>query len=335
MKGTTLLSDFLTALGVRHTAQYSDAAFMGMPFKSLFGLSRLLTQYGVASQAIMLSDKTQLTKLDTPFLAQEGSAFVIVNSISDGAVDYTLYHDKYHVGLQQFIDKFTGVVLLAFPDENSIEPNYGRHHFYTLAASAKTLLLAVSAVVLLVFALCSTSLCSHISLILLLLTDLAGLAVCYMLMLKTLKIKSHTADRFCGILQKHGCDTVLEQKASTFFGLFSWSEVGLAYFVISTLILLISPDSANYLAIVNACCLPFTVWSISYQKFVIKTWCTLCVTVQSLLWCQFLCLLLGGWFVSGTFSFLTFIAIAFAYLGTMLLTNRIRTGNAVPEDDPH
>ena len=186
---------------------------------------------------------------------------------------------------------------------------------------------------MLTFALCSTTLCQHLSLILLLLTDIAGLTVCYMLMLKTLKIKSHTADRFCGILQKHGCDTVLEKKASTFFGIFSWSEVGLAYFTISTLILLISPGSANYLAIVNACCLPFTIWSITYQKFVIKTWCTLCVTVQCLLWCQFLCLLLGGWFTAGSFSLPILIVIGFAYLGTMLLINRIRTGNSVPPDN--
>lgn len=35
---------------------------------------------------------------------------------------------------------------------------------------------------------------------------------------------------FLTALQKKGGDRVLEQKASTFFGMFSWSEVGFAAF---------------------------------------------------------------------------------------------------------
>ncbi len=47
MAGTTIFTDFLTELEVPHTREYSDKQFENMPFKSLFGLSKLLGQYPV------------------------------------------------------------------------------------------------------------------------------------------------------------------------------------------------------------------------------------------------------------------------------------------------
>ena len=52
----TILSDFLNELQVPHTAGASDRAFHSMPFRSLFGVSRLLSCYGMASCALDLPD---------------------------------------------------------------------------------------------------------------------------------------------------------------------------------------------------------------------------------------------------------------------------------------
>lgn len=117
----------------------------------------------------------------------------------------------------------------------------------------------------------------------------------------------------------------LEQKASKFFGLFGWSEVGIAYFSVTTLIMLIFPQQIHYLALINGCCLPFTFWSIWYQKFRIKTWCTLCVTTQCLLWLQFFCYLLGGWWHDIFPLQPSLFAMGAAYLATLLGINRVMT----------
>lgn len=323
MKGITIFSDFLAALGVQHTGKYSDQRFRTMPFKSLFGFVRLLKEYGVDCQGLQLADKKQVASLPVPFLAKQKNGFVIVEKIGEEGVQYEYYHQQYSKTLQQFLDRFSGTVLLAYPTADSKEPEYAKHHFYALADVAKKWILAAAVVFMLVFGYIWSGIYQHLSLILLSLTDFAGLYVCYLLMQKSLKVKSKAADRFCGVLQKHGCDHVLEQKASSFYGLFGWSEVGMAYFTVSTLLLFIFPEMWHWLALINGCCLPFTVWSITYQKFVIKTWCTLCVTVQTLLWLQFFCFLFGGWWHDIFPLRIELFVAGAAYLAVMLVYNRL------------
>lgn len=152
--------------------------------------------------------------------------------------------------------------------------------------------------------------------------DLLGLWLTAMLMQKTLKIKSKAADHVCGILQAGGCDSILELKASSFFGIFKWSEVGFAYFSVSLAALLAFPGSIGALALCNVCCLPFTAWSIWYQKFRAKAWCTLCVSVQATLWLLFLCYLLGGWLSQALPLRLPTLVLAACYGATLLAINR-------------
>lgn len=326
----TVFSDFLKVLKVPHTEEFSDAQFRGMSFKSLFGFSRLLNSYGIASETIQLADKSKMADIPTPFLAQEGSFFVIVTSISkneDGTGTVELLHfgnpEKWTI--EQLIQKSTGIVLLAHTDSDSKEPDYGQHHLHELAMKAKSKVLILASAFVLICGFIVSGLWHNLSTILLSLVDLAGLVITWFLILKSLHVSSSKADAICGVLEKHGCDRVLEQKASTFFGLFSWSEVGIAYFIVSTLVLFIFPDEIRWLAVLNAMALPFTVWSIWYQKFKIKTWCTLCVTTQTLLWLQFFCFLFGGWW-SDIFPLrLPLFMIGAAFIGLMLAINAIMT----------
>ncbi len=286
---SSLLNDFLEALDVPHTRAYTDTAFARMPFKSLFGFSRQLKAYGVETVAARWSDKTILPEIPAPFLAQTGDRFVIVEAIDKESSTVTFkcsHRGGCTVPIQQFENKWTGLALLAYPDSNSREPELSRHRFDAFISVAKRWILAICSIILLAVGAVNAGLFSSLSGIATLAVDLAGLGVTWLLILKTLKVSSHSADRICGILQDHGCDTVLEQKASSFFGIFSWSEVGLAYFGISTAILLIYPSMLGWLALINLLCLPFTFWSIWYQRFRLHTWCTLCVTTQALLWLQ-------------------------------------------------
>ena len=56
-KRTSLASSLLEALGVPHTRMYADERFATMPFPSLFGLTRLLKDYGVDSRGMMFTDR--------------------------------------------------------------------------------------------------------------------------------------------------------------------------------------------------------------------------------------------------------------------------------------
>ena len=79
----TIFSDFLTALKVPHTTDYSDKAFASMPFRTLFGLSKLLQQYKVDNQGLELETPAVLASLPVPFLAATPAGLVIVTSIDN------------------------------------------------------------------------------------------------------------------------------------------------------------------------------------------------------------------------------------------------------------
>lgn len=76
-----LLGDFLEQLGVKHTADYSARQFAAMPFKSLFGISKVLDSYGIGNEALRIDDKSEITLLPVPFLAHTPAGFVIVTDV--------------------------------------------------------------------------------------------------------------------------------------------------------------------------------------------------------------------------------------------------------------
>lgn len=163
----------------------------------------------------------------------------------------------------------------------------------------------------------------HPALILTGLLDCAGLFFTFLLVQKSLHIKSKTGDAVCGVIEKGGCDDVLASKGSTFMGLFGWSEVGFAYFSVSLMALLLFPQAWGALALCNAVCLPFSFWSIWYQKTRVKAWCTMCLSVQATLWCLFFCYLAGGVLKEAWPPTAAVLALGAAYVGALLGLNRL------------
>lgn len=319
----TLFSDFLKSLGVRHTEEYSDTRYRSMPFRSLFGLSKLLQEYGVATRGVRVSDPAAMAALPLPFIAATPGGMVIVTDISGGRVSYLTQGVAESMPLKDFVPDSTGVCLLAQASARSVEPGYAEHARMLFFKRAKRVVLVAAIVFLAIYFFIANGLWRQPALIAVTLLDIGGLWLCYMLMGKMLNIKSAAADRVCGVLQKGGCDDVLKDKASTFFGIFSWSEVGFTYFSVSLVSLLAFPQSWTSLAAINICCLPFTVWSISYQKFVLHRWCTLCVGVQCTLWLIFFAFLAGG-YVARIFPLdFGFVILGCVYLIVLLTLNRL------------
>lgn len=321
--GDTIFSIFLESLGVPHTPEYSDDRFRNMTFKSLFGFSRLLKEYGIDNEAYQIADKLEIDRLDTPFMAQGNQKFVIVTSVTPDSVTYLTETGPVVSTRDNFFRRWNGVVLMAYPDENSIEPDYAAHRRATIIDKAKEWILIASAAIIALYLFISNGLYADWSDVALLATNGAGLYVSYLLMLKTLNIKSRSADRACGFIETHGCDHVLSSTMSSFMGIFKWSEVGLAYFSVSLMTLLVFPEYTNYLAFLNLFCLPYSFWSVWYQKTKAKAWCTLCLSVQALLWLSFFCYL-GGGHIHDIFPLRPAVFIlGLSYLTALLAINRL------------
>lgn len=324
----SLLSNYLKALKVPHTATYADSCFKGMAFRTLFGLERVLEQFGVESRGLKFSDKGKVTELTPPFLAQVHGGVAIVTGLEtrDGntIVDCQSFRGRQSYPLAEFLETFTGVVLQSRVTPGAKEKDLGEHRFEDFANKLKVPVMVAVLAFLAVFGSIRTGVWDSVWKAVSFGLDVAGIGVCYLLWLKTNGIKSRVADSMCGLTTEHGCDKVLDTRASSFLGIFKWSEVGMGYFAVSLMALVIFPETWGDLAMLNACCLPYTVWSVTYQKFVIKAWCTLCLTVQTLLWCLAACYFFGGAWRGASIGMPTFLLLG-GYVSGVLLMNFINS----------
>lgn len=326
MSVATIFSRFLADLGVQHTTAWSDSQFRGMTFKSLYGLSHLLTTYNVKNKAARFEDKSKVVNLTTPFLAQtKAGIFVIVKDIDQkrNLVEYDSYGTTLKVSMDDFINAWNGIVLLAFPDENSREPEYVEHCITVLVSTLANYILLIGIFSLFLYFFVTRQVYSNFSTLLITVFDCIGLFFSYMLVQKSLNIHTAVSAKVCGVLEEGGCDSITKSKAAKLFGVFSWSEIGFGYFGVSLVTLLIFPNMWPVLALCNTCCLPYTCWSIWYQKFRERHWCTLCVGVQTTLWLLFFCYLCGGWLKKAFPINSSFFVLIFAYLLTVLAINKL------------
>lgn len=320
---TTIFTDYLAALGVKHTKGYSDMKFRTMPFQTMFGMKKLLESYGVESCGIELGESASIEQIPVPFIAQLSNGYVIVSDVSGGMATYLSQSQVEKVDCERLRRAMTGRVLVASPSDNAGEPEYESHRFTEVANRAKKWVLLAACLALFVYAFVSNGVYRHLSTALLALIDVAGLYVTWLLVQKSAHIKNRHADAVCSVVEAGGCDDILSTTASKFFGIFGWSEVGFAYFSVSLLCLLMFPQCIGALALCNVLCLPFSFWSVWYQRFKAKTWCTLCLCVQSMLWLLFFCYLGGGWLKYAWPVGIYFVVLCATYLAVMLGLNAI------------
>ena len=181
-KKHTVFTDFLEALGVPHTCGYSDRLFDDMPFKTLFGLSKLLQQYGIESQGVQLTDKAQMQLIDTPFLASTQGGFVIVTGRTPESVTYITDGVTESIDTPEFLKAWSGMAFMAYPAPGSIEPHYAAHRRTDLLNQAKRCVLWGGAVALFIYLFLSNGLYRHVSTVMLALFDMAGLYLTYLLL---------------------------------------------------------------------------------------------------------------------------------------------------------
>ena len=319
----TIVADFLKALKVPFTKDYTKQRFEGMPFKTLFGVTQLLKEYGVETEGYKINDKNELKEIPLPFIAQTQGGLVIVTGLNSNSISYLTQGIPESISLQDFLPAWTGIILCARVTPHAKEPDYSKHLRTVFFNDTKKFLLWILAGLLIAYLYVFNGLWRYWSVWALTAIDLFGIWLTYMLVQKSLNIKNKAADKVCGVLQEGGCDSILKTSASSFFGIFSWSEVGFTNFGVSLLVMLISPQTIHWLSLINICCLPFTVWSIWYQKFKAKHWCTLCVCVQLSLWLQFICYLLGKWMDPVFPLRLQFFTLGVLFVFVLLLLNRI------------
>ncbi|MDE6322441.1 MAG: vitamin K epoxide reductase family protein [Muribaculaceae bacterium] len=316
---------------MKHTEQYSDIRFKDMPFKSLFGLTSLLREYNIGSAGVNVpadSRQEALIQFTTPFLADTAEGFVIITSVNNDEVKYLSQSQAFTLLSAEMAKAWNGTALLVEADETSIEPDYTLHRVDEIFGVLKRYTLKLTIIALIGVALWLSGLYRNWTSYILVALNGVGIWLSWLLILKALGVSNHAADAVCSVLQEGGCDEIARSDASSLFGIFKWSEVGMAYFTVSLLGMLLFPQTLPALAAINVLCLPYTIWSITYQKFKAKVWCTMCVGVQITLWLLAICYLIGGYdrlIFDGQF-WIQFGILAACYVAVLLAINAIDNG---------
>ena len=213
-----ILSDYLGLLGVPYTDEYVADEMASMPFKTLFGLSKLLEKYGVDTRAYRVADKSQLSQLPVPFIAPTDSGLVIVTSVDDKSVSCLSQGAGESTPRDKWTEAWSGVAFCGFPHEDACEPDYAAHRRVKLLTRLRDKGIVAGVLLLFVYLFVSNHIYAHVSTILLTLFNLAGLYFTYLLVQKSLRIHSRAADEVCKVLQEGGCDSILETSASKLMG---------------------------------------------------------------------------------------------------------------------
>jgi ABC-type bacteriocin/lantibiotic exporter with double-glycine peptidase domain len=149
----------LDLLKVKHTRDFSNQYFNEHPHKyNLLGLSKMLSDYDVENAGTKIVDKeNELSLIEMPFIAHSGGEFVVVYKTTkspEGDLDpesfiHCLRNGKnVTIPTAQFIQSWSGVVLLAETTPNSIEPDYQEHRKKELLNIAqKTILILAVALI--------------------------------------------------------------------------------------------------------------------------------------------------------------------------------------------
>ena len=318
-----IVASVLDELKVKHTFTFSNKYYNEHPYKnSLYGLSKILSDYQIENQGVRIKDKEDvLPELETPFIAYCSNDFVTVSTICNDKVEYIWKDKKITVPINEFTTIWSGVALLVEANEKSIEPGYKENKKLEFISAMKRA--SLIAAILLLFGIVgfSTQLYDNWGYLTVLLISSIGIYISYLLVLKQSHIHSKQADKICSLLiDKSDCNNILESDAAKFFG-FSWSEIGLGYFVGNTVIITLLPSLYPYIALVNICALPYTIWSVWYQKYKAKQWCPLCLIVQGLLWIFFIVNLFLGLIKMPEFTISDMLTIGCIYAIPVLVLN--------------
>lgn len=326
MREKNVFTAFLNLLHVKHTKIYSDRYFNEHPHKyNLYGISKMLSDYGIENAGIKINDKNDILQIETPFIAHVSIDFVVVYKITDENVHYIWEGRKVIVSIERFFETWSGVVLIAEPDEHAGEPAYSENRKKEYINKSQQVILYSAIGLLIVSSLFISDLYTNAGLLLLLVVNLTGIYISYLLVLKLLKIYSSHSDKICSLFKQADCNDVLNSKAAKLWDIIGWSEIGLGYFMTNILIILFFPQLLSFLAIINIYALPYTFWSFWYQKFKARQWCPLCLIVQAILW--------GIFFINLSFDFIAVPALSADYLfvGCLYLIPMILINLLIPQ----
>ncbi|WP_028668510.1 vitamin K epoxide reductase family protein [Runella zeae] len=300
------LTYIVETTGVKVTAKsVKEQLFLHPDFPSILSFSDTLHEWKIPNVAARVF-REQLVEIPLPavaYLEIKGGCFAPIRNVTATEIEWLDTQKGWQKEpLEDFYRKWNHVVLLLEPNENSQEAKYNEKRKEAFLTNIRTPFVIGGLIVcaLLGGGTNVTTLArQEWQFLALLVTKLLGVGVSSLLLLSTLGTDSSLLRSICGFDSRTDCNNVLSSKAAKLWGWLGWADIGFVYFAGGLVYLLTCPlsllggdsnEGTNYLLPLwglGGLALPYTIWSVWYQWRVAKTWCTLCLIVQVLIWVEF------------------------------------------------
>ncbi len=273
------LANWLNSLSIPCANKWlSNSIKSHADYPALTSATDTLDYIGIEYDAIMV-DKSNLTQLTYPLLAHtntnDGSLVLVRNS-----KNFT----------KTLLEQWSGVAFIAKPQQKPKNSTYNkvvreeRQYIYKVKLLLFTLVIFILLPFIFHYNLYGIYAVLHGVL------SIFGLYISSLIQQQELGIANAITNTLCK--SQDDCHKVINSKAATLIWGIKWSDVGIIYF--STVILLQSVFAYTYnlesyltsFSILSWMAIPFTLFSIFYQKSIAKKWCTLCLLTLIVLWLQ-------------------------------------------------
>ncbi len=254
-------------------------------YPSLHAVTGVLDHFNVPNIALDVPvTENILRQLPATFLAQittdKGAEFAIVKNRGLTYEVRTDLDTKVMLSLVEFLDKFTGILVAVEKGDN---------YNSTRKRSKNSAQVLICILVFLVVAhFMFQSLGLHE--VLYFGFALLGVFISYSVYRQEQGETSFLGNAFCtNESKKRGCNAVLSSKGARLFKNYKLSDLSLSYFggvSIATYFLTLLSNELSILFLISILTIPMTLFSLYYQKVVVKEWCLLCLSIVAVLWGQ-------------------------------------------------
>lgn len=320
-----IFTRLLKILNVPHTEQYANESFRQQPYRNtMFGLMLLLNKYKIPNECVQFTDKNTISNNLTPMIIAINGKFMILKQITQTTISLiNISGIEREIDRSSFLSEWDGTAIIVNPDKNSSEPNIKSHHIKNNKMILKNIVFVVCSCLLIIIGFLLNPLNRNPFWYIILIINSIGIYITILLLQKQLNLHNHVADKICSIFKETKCETVTNSTGGSLFGLVKLSEVGFAFFLTNSIALLFFPKIIQLCGISALIVLPFTFWSLWYQKFIAKSWCVLCIITLLLMWGQAVIYTSTGIFNHFSWNWSLAICLATSYILSTFLLNKL------------
>lgn len=318
----------LTRYGIHQSAYVLNNMLRYEPYNtSLYALSNILSKFDIANRGIKLDDKYLICEDLCPFVTILNHHWILVDSISNDVVKFFQDDHRKHLQempLENFIKQWNGVALvLESTPQNGINTHLTQSNKTSRYKDVFTYAALTVSIYLFIYGVLTNIRADEWPYYALILTNSVGIFISVLLLQKQLHIPNRLTDRICGLVAENDCGTVTDSNGGNLFGIIKLSEIGFGFFVVNLICVILGNEVYFWFGLVATAVLPFSFWSLYYQKVKAKSWCVLCLVVLALMWFQAIFVWIGGYLRFPNEMWPTGLALCCTYLLTIWLTNQV------------